>query len=419
MKKILLTTPLFILLMITSALLHAANPLAHVFTTDIYSQTELADDASEEDKIKELKRLKLSALQTQKLDAIEAEITSKEKIVLELREKEDLPIVVCTLANTALLVAAGPVGIGATLAIKYAFDRPQNFEDALEKGFTTLYAPALKTVRAIAPREEYEAEVKKLKNDKTALQKAATEGSLFDLESLYVKNKQKFPQNWQTKIEDLLIDVYKNDHDETLWWLVYDLVWQPWDVKTFSKDERNKLIKSLPIGLTKSLLTNLTDTKKRHCGYCQTNNQDAFQKELEEIAETLGLPLLVIDALEHDPCPTFLYGLPSGTDRSKIDTETFVEHHHKGLFLSALNSPHKGINNCILLIKNIDQWTKPGDVNLAWILKLFDKEAKTFHSDYFGLDVDWSRLNVFGSGTTPKDKLDAAFKSRAAGYFIR
>lgn len=408
-----------VILVATSGQIQANPPLADIFTRNIYAQTGLAHDASGEEKVTELQRRKLAELQTKKLDALDAEIRNKKEIVTQLAKKENFPIIACTAANTALLVLAGPVGVGATLGIKYAFDHPQNFQDAVKKGFDTLYAPTFKLVRAIAPREAYEAEVRELEATRDALVNATKIDQILSLETRYVQKKWMFPAEWQIKIEDLLLESYRNESYQPSK-LVVDLVWHPFDVKTYTMDQRKELVNDLRPGLKKSLLTKLTDTKNRHCGYCQTDNQEAFAEEMEAVAKTLGLPLLIIDAHDYDPCNTLLYGIPCGIDPLKVSTDTFKSgsQAQKGLILSSLANL-KNISNCILVIKNIDEWTMTGNENLAWILKLFDLQTKTFKSNYYALDVDQSHLNVITSGTTPLAQLDSAFRSRVAGYVMK
>lgn len=409
---------LFILTLTITDTAWATPSLANIFTTDIYTQDALGSDASDDDKIAELKKRKLAELQTQKLAAIDTELSTKRELLSKYEKDDAFAVGTGLLVNVGLLYLGGPIGIGASIGIKYIFDKPKSFGDAGFKALETTFAPTDKISEAIAPTGALRSEIRKLESEKTAFEKAATTGPLFGLECLYVKKKHLFPETWVAKIEDLLIASYLESDCEPSQ-LVINLIWHPFSVKGFSMEERRDLVEGLSPGYKKSLLTKLTDTKKRHCGYCQTNNQDAFQTELEEIAETLGLPILVIDAQDYDPCTTLLYGVPAGTEPLKVATDTFRSgaQAQKGLFLSALANL-QNISNCILVIKNIDEWTMTGNENLAWVLKLFDLQTKTFPSKYYGLDVDWSHLNVIASGRTPKAELDSAFKSRVAGYVM-
>lgn len=397
--------------------LHAATPFANVFTTEIYDISGLSDESTDEEKVKYFVERKFAWLKKVKIDPLMKAIQQKEK------ENE-------TQDNTAIWTAGGAGGGAAILVSNFiAFPvgavvsaygvlvlgarllsggRPTYFNMTLEAPGIVLGYAFMPIYYAMRPGREDLQEIKDMKTEGRDLIEALVTGvweELLELECLYINRKSHYPEGWATKIERLFLQAYC-DEDFSQKDLITSMIDYPFTLKSFTPQQRASLLQNYEPGSVRwELVAKLTDVAKPFYAHVQIDNQDLFETRIAEIKETLGLPLIIKDAAQIDQM------IGDNIDEQAVIDLFYGTNSEKGIWLSALSNSQNA-QNPILVIKNADEWIQQGNPKLAWLMKLTDRNARTFDSPYYGCRVNWSHLNIIFMGAAPLDQAAQAFISR-------
>lgn len=287
----------------------------------------------------------------------------------------------------------------------------------------TLPLNAFCAFRKVYADEEFWDQTRVLKDAKFQLKCGLSSGSIWELEQKYIIAKPQITKTIRHRIENLLIDIYNTDDDHEK--LINDLLAFPSRIKCLSVDgSEDKFVDCLErkkrdfYGLNEyrfasiDAMMNLAEasfnalTKKkpsRSAVYFESSLPDLTSIYLERIATRLGRRYFIVEASKDNFSLDFLYG--SMTNR--------------GILLEAfLANKHEPCLNPILIIIGIDNWIT--EKNLYILNNMLDPDAhdKTFKSNYFGLDIDWSALSVLSCGKTSYQEFPKALKSRLKHYKI-
>lgn len=269
-----------------------------------------------------------------------------------------------------------------------------------------------------------------LSKEKTWLLENVNSGDLYELEKYYVNKKNSIPHDWHEQIETSLLSVYKTGlKGEDKRWLT-DLVHFPIEKWCLSKNGEKtpfgKALKDSHIRLKKALPKDLgakdidscvyilnsiakaskrsfsSDEDSRAVIYICTSNAEKANKACKAISKTLKLSHFAFDAAKSELSDDLLRGR---------------EHACRGVLLEPfLAGPKaKRVLNPVLIIGHADLWILEL-MNHALLLKIFDKNVKTFHSNYFDRDIDLSMMSIICAGEQNPEEFDPAIKSRLECY---
>lgn len=246
------------------------------------------------------------------------------------------------------------------------------------------------------------------------IESALKDENIFPLEMKYFRNKSTFTRaKLNTRIENALIAAYAAAPQADLQFLE-SLMRFPLKKKGIAQDGdddafRENLMQKKEVlrqggnsqraedVLNAIASDNAEDV--RSVIYLRTQEGDELASQIETVARILSLPVLVVDANEHPILnDAFCLGAENG---------------EKGLYLSVFMNPDpaQSVLNPVLIVRNADEWmTNPQ--NLPTMLKMTDREYKSFSSNYFGVDIDMHLLNVVFIGKVDRKSFDHALKSR-------
>lgn len=370
--------------------------LADIFTDEIYDQSNWRpEDLTAERKIYLFKCAKERQLKNKVTGPLYEKIYKKE---IELAEMSS------DISEVGAMVAVPFIELGMIVGRLFkknteviAYDDGGEYKKAqtTKKLLAFAHKRKDKIVRDIGDLNEY----------RHKLTKAATSGELYDLECKYMVRKSGYPTAWQTKIEELLLQAY-GDKDFCQKERISAMINYPYTLKTFTPQKRTQLRGRYEIGSTKwDLVTKLTNTTTPFCAHFEMDDSSQANTQITEIADHIGLPVIIKDAAEID----HMIGNNAG-EQAVIDlfygTET-----EKGIWLSALSNP-QNVQNPILVIKNADAWIRTGNPKLSWLMRATDQLASTFDSPYFECRVDWSHLNIIFVCSNPLLQATEALVSR-------
>lgn len=273
----------------------------------------------------------------------------------------------------------------------------------------------------------FEEKARALEKSRHDLLQNLVDSEMAQLESRYVIKKCKLDIRLQDTIEQHFLNAYDSGADHSQ--ILEDLISFPiriaclamrGDTDTFLRKlaERKEWLESKPLGnnfmckealglIAKASYNVAIGEKPRRCSiyFHDANGLGKTTPMLKLIAECLGRPVVIFDA---KTVPTlddaFLYG-KKGQNRGLL-LEPFL-----------VRKEGENILNPLLIIINADHWVT-NEKNEPFLLRLFDPDAESFHSNYFDLDINFSAMCVLCSGTTPSMNFSEKIRSLLQCYAI-
>lgn len=391
-------TKIIIFLFVSLSQAHAHDEYKSLFTKDIYDQRDVPIGQNTSiRKIAELVKRKKDRLEENLLVDLKAErdrsITNKNKLEGELT--------LCGLA--ALAACECGLFLPAAFLFYKAYNKNCQQQELCQQRITTL-------------------------GDKLdSLLRDLSTGDTHEHERDYVVARENLPANIREKIEGLLLLAYEVSPDQQRFIFIKDLIYfpmkknilvPPGDAQEFVRKiqaKKTELADRLrPLGyqdrqinLCQQVLVKLAKGSYTRdltrVFYLRSDDPHVPIPALDHVAKVLDRSTHEIDA--HDT-PDLSDEVCEGTYGDK-----------PGLYLLGFLGAEHGSRRIdpVLFIENIDLWINDRS-KIPRLLKLFDKEVKTFYSNYFDCEFDHSDMTIIGTGKSELSTFDQAINSRLCSY---